>query len=257
MQQEAARTHPELCSPHSPSAVPRCLSLPQHQGHSTSAPMCPPSQAALCTGGRKKQNSTAWRGPVQSYCYPPPFQLQNILKQTQINRQDKSQSCKKRKRTTQQPSFRGSSAAASPQSKGSPSTSRGRWQLHAVVLICLYPNLLLHGTEQIRTGSGSGSAVIGTTQPRYLQRIASCSWGSPPGWHPAARWPGETGHVRAVGSRSGGALTAHPVPSPSSVPFSSSGATPGGTAAAPGTPARAPGQSCPAGPSAAPGKQCL
>lgn len=254
MQQEAARTHPELCSLHSPS-LPFLTTTPgtQHQ-----CPHVSPQPGSSVHWGQEKTKFHRMERASAKLLLPTTLPTAKHFK-TNPNKYTGQIPVlqKERKRTTQQPSFRGSSAAASPQSKGSPSTSRGRWQLHAVVLICLYPNLLLHGTQQIRTGSGSGSAAMGTTQPRYLQRIASCSWDSPPGWHPAARWPGETGHVRAVGSRSGGALTAHLVPSPSSVPSSSSGATPGGTAAAPGTPARAPGQSCPAGPSAAPGKQCL
>lgn len=45
---------------------------------------------------------------MPSYSHPPPFQLQNVLKQNQINTQDKPQSCKKEK---EQPNSRVSEAA--------------------------------------------------------------------------------------------------------------------------------------------------
>lgn len=131
--------------------VPGSLSLPEHQGHSTSALMCPLSHVRTQPGSSMHwgQEKTTFQCKARaSYSHPALLQLQNILKQNQINTQDKPQSCKKRRTTTQEPSFRGSSTAASPQNEGSPSTSHGRWQHDAVVLIRLYPNLLLQAPSR-------------------------------------------------------------------------------------------------------------
>lgn len=48
---------------------------------------------------------------------------------------------------------------------------------------------------QCRQSRRCHPGATGPTQPQYLQRIASCFWGTPPGWPPAAQLPGKTGAV--------------------------------------------------------------
>lgn len=146
--QAHSRKQPEHIQSSAAQTVPGSLLLPEHQCPSTSAPACPlshirPQPGSSVHWGQEKTTFQCKERASAKLLPPTTLATAKHSKTKQINTQDKLQSCKQRKGTTKEPNFRGSSTAASPQKKGSPSTSHGRWQHDAVVLIRLYPNLLL------------------------------------------------------------------------------------------------------------------